>query len=377
MSEILGDDALAGLDISSLMGGESKEMKEESTPSIGNPALDIKEVEELPTTPPKVDPLAGAVVESNEEDNEEEVVEEKEVVKDQSIEIEDQGSPVVTPDTTENSPLRVFAEMQREKGLIDFKDEEYEDNEEFLLSKVKGSIDSGVNEYKDNLPPEIKYLVDNYEEGVPLHDLINLSSQQQEYESIPAQAIQKDQELQRALVRDLLYRGGWDQDKINAKVQRYVDSGVLEAEAMDAHSSLMQIQKREKENYVKQVKADNAKKVEMHNQWLSDLEKHITDKEEVISGISITPKQRKELYSNITRVDKDGKNAIMKAREADPEFDLKVAYMATILNWDLSALKRTSKTKATRSLVNSLSSRRPSNKVENDIVDFGIMKKSL
>jgi hypothetical protein len=51
--------------------------------------------------------------------------------------------------------------------------------------------------------------------------------------------------------------------------------------------------------------------------------------------------------------------------------------MATILNWDLSALKRTSKTKATRSLVNSLSNRRPSNKVENDIVDFGIMKKSL
>ena len=375
MSEILGDDALAGLDISSLMGGESKEKKDESTPSIGNPALDIKEVEELPTTP-SAEPVAEKVVESNEEDNEE-IVEEKEVVKEQSIEIEDQGAPVATPDTTENSPLRVFAEMQREKGLIDFKDEEYEDSEEFLLSKVKGSIDSGVNEYKENLPPEIKYLVDNYEEGVPLHDLINLSSQQQEYESIPAQAIQKDQELQRALVRDLLYRSGWDQDKINAKVQRYVDSGVLEAEAMDAHSSLMQIQKREKENYVKQVKAENAKKVEMHNQWLADLEKHITDKEEVISGISITPKQRKELYSNITKVDKDGKNAIMKAREADPEFDLKVAYMATILNWDLSALKRTSKTKATRSLVNSLSNRRPSNKVENDIVDFGIMKKSL
>ena len=108
-----------------------------------------------------------------------------------------------------------------------------------------------------------------------------------------------------------------------------------------------------------------------------DLENHIDAKEEIFSGIKITPKQKKTLYNNITKVDSEGKNVILKMRESDPEFDLKVAYIATVLNWDLSSVKRSSKTKATRSLVDSLSTSKPRNVVDNEVVDFGIMQKSL
>ena len=50
MSEI-GEDALEGLDISVLMGGKEEVKKgEETTPSVMNPALEIKEVDEVPIT---------------------------------------------------------------------------------------------------------------------------------------------------------------------------------------------------------------------------------------------------------------------------------------------------------------------------------------
>ena len=371
MSEI-GENALEGLDISALMSGNEEGKVEGSEPSVMSPALEIKEVDEVPI------PSSPSYEGEGEEGKEEE----KPIVDTKSIiEIDDQGSPDKEEGTETNdvnSPLRVFAELQREKGLIDYQDDEFEDSEDFLLNKVEETIKTSVEDYKNGLPPEVKYLVDNFEEGVPLHDLINLSSQQQEYDNIPVQAIDEDQELQRALVRDLLYRNGWSQDKINQKIQRYVDSGVLSEEAKDAHSSLQDIQKREKEQYVEQVKQENAKRVNTYNTWLKDLSSHIDSKEEIIKGVKITPKQRQTLYNNITKVDADGKNAILKAREADPEFHLKVAYFATVLNWDLSGMKRTSKTKATRSLVDSLSTRKPStDSIANEVVDFSIMKKSL
>ena len=180
MSEI-GEDALEGLDISVLMGGKEEVKKgEETTPSVMNPALEIKEVDEVPIT-------------KEEESNkvEDEKIEESDApTDDKPLSIDDQGAPENEPkDEGKASPLKVFAEMQREKGLIDYKDEDFEDNEEFIFNKVEETIKSGVNEYKETLPPEIKYLVDNFEEGVPLHDLINLSSQQQEYDNIPEKAV--------------------------------------------------------------------------------------------------------------------------------------------------------------------------------------------
>ena len=48
------------------------------------------------------------------------------------------------------------------------------DDEEWLLSKVSETVDSKVEEYKENMPPELRYLLENYEEGVPLNNLLNI-----------------------------------------------------------------------------------------------------------------------------------------------------------------------------------------------------------
>ena len=176
----IGDDALEGLDLSVLdnitvkpeEGDTKTQQKEEAEPSIFEPQLKIQEVDEIPEDKKE-----------EEEPKAEETPEEEKVVEDEptATKEEDKEEPVseteAESDTEEEvSALRVFAEMQRDKGLIDFKDDEFEADEEWLLSKVGETVETKVQDYKDSMPEEIKYLLDNYEAGVPLNNLLNMQS---------------------------------------------------------------------------------------------------------------------------------------------------------------------------------------------------------
>ena len=377
------DNILDGLDLSVLdnlttspeekkeqPAAESEEAKTEEEPGIFNPELKIQEVDELPEQEVEVKKTDEPEAENTEEDAEEQVPETPEASETEES-VEEEGE----------TPLRVFAEMQRDKGLIDFEDDEFEDSEDWLLEKVQGTIDSKVLEYKDNMPEEIKYLLENYEAGVNMYDLINASASEQSYESIAEDNLEDNLSLQKMLVRDLLVKSGWSEERITRKLNRYEDSGVLKEEAEEALASLKEIQKAEKSNLIKQQREEQKQRIQAHEQWLGDLKDHIGKKEEILPGFQLSPKDKDNLYKGITKLDKNGKNEIMRMREKDPEFDLKIAYLATVLKWDFSAFERQSTTKSTRKLANAIKSTkktgsRPS-RGTSKAVNFDTMRKSL
>lgn len=381
----LGDDALEGLDLSVLSNitvnpeeSDAKaEDKGEEENSIFQPQLKIQEVDELPE-----EEKEEVKVEKSEEDDK--VVEDKAP----SVEEKDSEEPVSRKEEEssdeeedEGDALRVFAELQREKGLIDYNDDEFEGNEEWLLAKVEDTVNSKVQDYKDSMPSEIRYLLDNYEDGVPLTNLLNMQSQEQVYESITLESVEKSEALQKNLVKDLLIKSGWSEERANKKIQRYEDAGVLYEEAEEALSSLVDVQKQQKEQYVVQQKEQQKQRIQAHEQWLGDLKDHITKKEEILPGFTLSVKDKDNLYKGITKLDKNGENEIMRLRKKDPEFDLKIAYLATVLKWDFSAFERQSTTKSTRKLAAAIKSTkktgsRPSRGTSNN-VDFNTMRKSL
>jgi hypothetical protein len=377
----IGDDALEGLDLSVLdsitVNPEENDAKSavggiEEEPSIFEPQLKIQEVDEIPEAKEKVEPQV------EESDVKDEDVESK--TEDQEKSVSETTEEVEAEEEDQNA-FRVFAEMQREKGLIDYNDEEFEENDEWLLDKVSETVNSKVEEYKDSMPEEIKYLLDNYEAGVPLSNLLDMQSQEQAYESITVEALEKNSNLQKNVVKDLLLKSGWSEERVNKKIQRYEDTGVLFEEAEEALSSLVEVQKQQKEQYVEQQKQEQEQRIQAHEQWLTDLKGHISKKEEIIPGFNLNPKDKDALYKGITKLDKQGKNEIMRLREKDPEFDLKIAYLATVLKWDFSAFERQSTTKSTRKLADVIKSTkktgsRPSRGTSNN-VDFDTMRKSL
>jgi len=379
------DDILGGLDLSVLEGiatapeGAAAKKEEgddslevEVEPGIFQPGLAIKEVDELPLKDP---------IEEDKEEKEPKdlkVEEEEEDTEDKNPEASKEAEEDVEEDV---NVLKVFAELQRESGLIDFKDEDFEDSEEWVLNKVQETIDNKVVEYKDSLPDEVKYLLDNYEAGVSMHDLINLSANEQSYDNVSKEGLEENVNIQKMLVKDLLSRSGWSEERIAKKLSRYEDTGVLLEEAEDALDSLKEMQTVEKENLIVNQKKAQKQKAEAHTQWLGDLKEHISVKEEIIPGFELSVKDKEELYKGITKLDRNGKNEIMRARETDPEFDLKIAYLATILKWDFSAFERQSTTKATKKLSDAIKSKkkagsRPSRGSSKN-VDFGTMRKSI
>jgi len=382
----IGEDALEGLDLSVLQNITSKpgedakqEDKADDTPSIFEPQLKIQEVEEIPEEEPKQEEVKEEVKEKpSEEVKDEEPGEPQAENKEEPVSETTEASEA--EEETE-SALRVFAEMQRDKGLIDFNDEEFQEDDEWLLNRVSDTIESKVNEYKDSIPSEIKYLLDNYEAGVPLGNLLEMQNQEQVYESISVENLEKSDALQRNVVRDLLVKTGWSEERANKKIQRYEDAGVLHEEAEEALSSLVEMQKREKEQFVENKKKEQQQRIEAHEKWLVDLKDHIGKKEEILPGFKLSPRDKDNLYKGITKLDRQGKNEIMRLREKDPEFDLKIAYLATVLKWDFSAFERQSTTKSTRKLADVIKSTkktgsRPS-RVTSKAVNYDTMRKSL
>tara|TARA_Y100001938_G_scaffold148602_1_gene232806 strand:- start:27159 stop:28310 length:1152 start_codon:yes stop_codon:yes gene_type:complete len=377
------DNILDGLDLSVLdnlttnpekkedqVKAEGEETKTEDDPGIFNPELKIQEVDELP------DNTKQEPVEEEKNEPEGEVVEE-----DKEEPVSEAGTEGEVEEENSEPALKVFAQIQRDSGLIDFNDDDFEDSEEWLISKVQETINTKVEEYKESMPEEIKYLLENHEAGVNIYDLLQSDSKQQTYDSIDKDKLGDSESMQRKLVKDLLAINGFSQAQIDKKVARYEDAGVLLEEAEEALSTLQDVQKQHKEQMIQQQKQEKEQRIEAHKNWLSDLKTHITKKEEILPGFKLNPKDKDLLYNGITKLDRNGKNEIMRMREKDPEFDLKIAYLATVLKWDFSAFERQSTTKSTRKLADAIKSTkktgsRPSRGTSNT-VNFDTMRKSL
>lgn len=337
------------------------------------------------------------VEEEEEEETEEEETEEEEKptkplkkTKKQSAEIEEEEeeedeSPVNTEG--DQSALRIWANLQREKGLIDFEDDEYEDNEEFLLTKVQEkidkSIDEGIEEYKNSLTPEGKEILEAIESGMPLDSLIERNSEIANYENIKERDILENESLQKTLIRNLYTLKGYSKELVDKKLQRFEDSGLLADEALDAKEELLEYSKHKKEEEKNMQIKQQKERVEKFENWKKETKTFLDTNSELVPGFKVSPKQKEIIYKGLTEFDKDGKNAFQKAIDNDPHFNMKVAYMALALNWDFSSFDKQAATKVARGLKDSL---RDQDKMAGGVgsmqhtksnIDLGIMKKAL
>jgi len=246
--------------------------------------------------------------------------------------------------------------------------------------KLQADLDAALEEYKEGLPDEAKYLLENYEQGVSIQDLLKADRKVMEIASIPTEKIEESESLQKDMLARYLKLSGETDEDIRDTLIDYEDSGLLEKMAKKAHGKLVQYEAAQKQQMVEREKQMSLQRKQEYNDWLTSMKSTIDAKEEIIPGIKITDKQRKELYKGITQVDKNGKNAVMKYREQNPDFDLQVAYLATVLKGDFSVFENIATTKATRNLkeqADGLSSTATKAGKRLKGVDLSIMKKAL
>lgn len=278
---------------------------------------------------------------------------------------------------TELSPVRALAEWAGEKGLFEFDPDKFEDTEEFLENKFKETIDNGVTSYKESLPEEIHRLIENYEEGVPLDELIYSKSREIEYNSVDEDKLSDNTALQKRLVADWIANTDPEatNEEITKKIQQYEDSLLLEDEAKTALKKLQKFEANYQKSLVENVKAQKAADKKRFEQELSNFEKQVLSTEEFLPGIKLTKDERQKLFDIYTKTDSKGQTALMKKIAADPLANLKIAQLFGLYDGKLDVISTKLKTKATEEIkktVSTYSEKSPLSKINIDKLKQGM-----
>jgi len=224
--------------------------------------------------------------------------------------------------------LKVLANALYEKGVLSELDTEKlenadEDQAELMIGLIKAEIEKNINSYKSNLPEKLRKLIENYEENVPLDNLINIESTKTRLDNITEDALRKDEALQKLIISENYKRLGMSDVRIQKRLQQFEDLEQLEEEAIDALSESKEYISKQEEKELssaKQRKIDYEK--ERENKLIS-LKEDITKTESIIEGIKLSDREKEKIYESMTKVvdtDSNGNpmNYVMQLRARNP-----------------------------------------------------------
>lgn len=282
-------------------------------------------------------------VETNEED--EEIEETEEEIEDNEVE---ENSTEESENSSE-SAIKVFAQMLGESGIIDFKEDEFEDEDEYLVNKYVEGVNKKAQELIEEIVPEdLKELFNNYQKGVPLDELIKSESTKIRLDNIKIEDLEEDDSTQEKLIRQSLEYQGFDKEEIDEKIEDYKDGNLMFKESKSAIKIIKKQEDRKIQELQKQQEQeDNSRKAEAV-QMVKQLRSNIFEKEEIIPGIKMSKEDKEQFYKGIVEVGKDGLTQLQKKAQADPDWEMKSAYFLLMMDGKLDKVVKKNKTEVTQ-----------------------------
>jgi hypothetical protein len=246
-----------------------------------------------------------------------------------------------------------MAKFLDEKGVVDFDPENFEDSEEGLAVMVESKVKTEVEKWKKSLGDQTLALVDYLENGGKIEKFFEFAVTDN-YAEISDDKLEDDLKLQQRIVKDLLKKEGYTDEEVEEELQEYEDSGILLNKAKRAKNKLVTLVAKEKEAAILEQRKEREAETLAHQQWLKELKSDLEKREE-IAGFKIEKKQKDDFYAYITAFDrKTGKTAFMKDADADPEAQLKMAWLF-YNKFDFSKVKQQAKKEVSSKLRDSLS----------------------
>ena len=252
-----------------------------------------------------------------------------------SIEDEDDSSNLEEDASNPKKPkdgsniYRTLSELLKEEGIVE---DTFEDKEA-LFNYFKSVADNNVQEWVNSLPKEISDLITNYEEGVPFDELLQIKSDQIRLNSITDESLEDNIDLQKNLVRNFYREKGFTESKIEKMVSKAEDLDELEEEAKEALAELKEVENKRLESVQLETKRKALENQKAYVESVNKLNNTINEVKEIIPGVKIDEKTKKELFNMITKPaeTRDGVSfsEIMLLREKNPlDFELKLNYYA-------------------------------------------------
>ena len=250
-----------------------------------------------------------------------------------------------------NQITNLFEAIAEQLGLIvDEDDEEHKKptTVEGLVTYFKEVIEeNSVPTYASDEVMELDEYVRN---GGKLTDFINAVAEI-DYSTLDI----TDEDNQKRVVTAILREKGWSADKIDKKITRYEDAGVLEDEAEEALEFLKASVAENKERLLEEQ--ENLAKVQKEQQqkYMQSVVNGINGLSE-IRGIKVPKEDKAKLAEYLLKPDSKGVTQYQKDYLSDPKNVIESAYFTMKGDALLSAAKNEGNTKAMQRLKNSLKS---------------------
>jgi len=333
-SFLLNQDSVS---VDSLEGANTPPAAEEETTTTETPNANAVTLDELEAD------LAGQAEETS---TEETTVESTDDTED---------SEKVTTESKDSTIYKTLSEFLKEEGIVD---EVFEDKDS-LFNYFKSVAENEIKEWRSNLPQEITTIIENYEQGVPFDELLNITSNQIRLDSIDEEVLSDNLELQKNLVRNYYLNKGFNESKIEKMISKSLELDELEEEATEALSELKELEAERLEELKERTKQEQEEQRLAYEQTINNLNNTIKETKEIIPGIKLDDKAKKDLFNMITKpaTQKDGMNysQVMLLREKDPiGFEVKLNYYAKLGLFDenpkFDLITKKSETKALNKL---------------------------
>lgn len=262
-----------------------------------------------------------------------------------------------------SDPINLFASALFESGAIVADEEKVKSVKTYddLVEVIKDTIKK--NEFAD-LSDEAKQVLEDIREGVPLqavrehYDAQTRLAAITEDQFIDSRTDSDDklefkQSVRKQLILQSYLVAGYDKARAEKMAQRSIDIGEDVEDAKAALGDLKLADGRKMDNERANAQA---RKVDTQRQ-LKNLENVVMSTEEILPGVPISEKLRKQVFDSMTKPIEAGSNGpvfeIQRERSKDPiAFDLRLHYLYALGLFketpDMSVITRTEKSKAAK-----------------------------
>lgn len=256
-------------------------------------------------------------------------------------------------------------------------------NSAFQKREVRVGLEM-VEDYKAQLPDVLKFLADNWEDGVPLTDLLNIKSNQIRYANITDEKLEESVDTQKAVYAEYLRNTTkYSESKIEKEIARLVDLDELKSDAKEALVDLKKNEQEAEDTIRRESKKEQLARLEDNKKQIQTYEKLAKSTKEVIPGIVLDEKIIADVLKKVTTpigIDGHGNpvSYIQNIRNEDPySFDIKLNYLMIMTKGltDFSKILTVGKTAATKDLSKILET--PAPKDKKDGIDTTAGKKSV
>lgn len=277
-------------------------------------------------------------VEDTIETKDEEIVDDDDSKEDKTIETVPSDESDKKNVSSSSSSYQVLAKALSEEGIFSISEDELKNvnDAEKIIELVQNEINTRVNEYKNSLPKDVKEILDGYDDGANLDDIMSIKKTQIVFSKIKPEDLEDNEDLKRKVLQKDLELKGMSPEDIEEEIADIFSLGKEDTKSLKALNNILRKAGEEMERVKREAKEQAELQQRQYTDRVNSIQKAVSETTEV-GGVPVTKKIQDTAFKAMTVAvaEHDGVaiNAITKSRLENPvEFDKNVAVLWALTN---------------------------------------------